>query len=191
MATNQLKSMGETIEALCARARSGEMPAASELLGLFYERVFAFLRRLCGSDQEAADLTQKTFCKVWSSLGSFDGRANFNTWIHSIAHHVYVDWRRKTNRLAPQSDEWWQACATGDPTPSESAANHDAARRLFALVDQLDEEKRVVIHLHYFQELTLQETADALGIATSTVKYRLRQALDALGAGLAEPRIRV
>ena len=52
--------------------------------------------------------------------------------------------------------------------------------QLYAWVDALDGDVRETVHLHYYQELTLQETADALGIATSTVKYRLRQALTEL-----------
>jgi RNA polymerase sigma factor (sigma-70 family) len=53
-------------------------------------------------------------------------------------------------------------------------------KTVYANVDALDPELRETIHLHYYQELTLQETADALGIAASTVKYRLRQALEQL-----------
>ncbi len=53
-------------------------------------------------------------------------------------------------------------------------------------MDALDADVRDTVHLHYYQELTLQETADALGVATSTVKYRLRQALVALQKKAAE-----
>jgi DNA-directed RNA polymerase specialized sigma24 family protein len=51
---------------------------------------------------------------------------------------------------------------------------------LYRHVEQLESDLRATVHCHYYQELTLQETADALGVATSTVKYRLRQALDEL-----------
>ena len=56
-------------------------------------------------------------------------------------------------------------------------AYNDLATALFASVDKLDADIRETVHLHYYQELTLQETAEALGVAASTVKYRLRQAL--------------
>jgi DNA-directed RNA polymerase specialized sigma24 family protein len=51
---------------------------------------------------------------------------------------------------------------------------------LFRHVENLEPDVRATVHAHYYQELTLQETADALGVATSTVKYRLRQALNEL-----------
>jgi len=56
-------------------------------------------------------------------------------------------------------------------------------------VDRLDPDLRDTVHLHYYQDLTLQETADAQGVATSTVKYRLRQALAELQKKLAQERI--
>ena len=59
---------------------------------------------------------------------------------------------------------------------------------LFASVDRLDSQLRDVVHLHYFQGLTLQETADALCVATSTIKYRLRQALTDLQKAFVEER---
>jgi RNA polymerase sigma-70 factor, ECF subfamily len=182
--------MSDHAETLCDRAGAGDMSAASELVGLFYERIFAYFRRLCGNDDDAADLTQKTFFKVWTSLASFQRRSRFATWLHGIAHHVYVDWRR-TNRSAElQSNEWWEGCPADGPSPFEDAAEKDAARQLFALVERLENGTREVVHLHYYQGLSLSETAESLGIATSTVKYRLREALDCLRSETSEPKLR-
>ena len=181
----------QSLEELCRHAQAGDFAAASRLVALTYERIFAFHRRLCGSEDTAADLTQQTFTSVWRSLGSFDGRATFTTWLHRIAHNVYVDWRRKGNRLDTQTDDWWETCVADGASPFESAAEQDTAHQLYGAVEQLTEEQRVVVHLHYYQALTLQETADALDIATSTVKYRLRNALDSLKARLAQPKLRI
>ena len=172
--------MSDQAETLCDRAGAGDLSAASELVSLFYERIFAYFRRLCGSDDDAADLTQKTFFKVWISLASFRRRSSFSTWLHGIAHHVYVDWRRTNRPADSQTDEWWEACAADGPSPFDDVAERDMAHRLFALVDRLEEGIKEVVHLHYYQDLSLSETAEALGIATSTVKYRLRDALDSL-----------
>ena len=162
---------------LVENARLGDKTAANHLIELFYERIYAFLRRLAANPDDAADLTQRTFARAWQALPSFERRSSFSSWIHGIAHHVYVDWRRANHRTEPRSDEWWSACVSGDPSPDETAARSDLAASLFKWVDALEPDVRDTIHLHYYQELTLQETADALGVATSTVKYRLRQAL--------------
>jgi RNA polymerase sigma-70 factor (ECF subfamily) len=166
--------------ALVERIGQGDQVAAVDLVDLFYERVYAFLRRLCYNDADAADLTQRTFSRVWQALPSFSGRASVGSWIHSIAYNCYVDWRRATRPTEDRSPEWWATCAASDPAPDESASRNDLSAVTYSAVDKLPAELRDTIHLHYYQELTLQETADALGIATSTVKYRVRQALSEL-----------
>ncbi|HMJ91146.1 MAG TPA: RNA polymerase sigma factor, partial [Candidatus Acidoferrum sp.] len=88
-----------------------------------------------------------------------------------------------------QTDDWWDACAADGPGPLENAVERDAAQQLYRAVEQLDDGQRDVVHLHYYQSLSLQETAEALGIATSTVKYRLRNALATLQSRLAERNI--
>jgi len=180
--------MPEQTQQLSERARAGDRDAAAELVALFYERIYAGLRRLCGNDADAADLTQRTFAKAWAALHSFQGRSLFSTWLHGIAHHVYVDWRRERNPAGFQTDEWWENCAADGPGPSEDAVERDLAHQLYALVEQLDESARQTVHLHYYQGLSLAETAEVLGIAASTVKYRLREALGILRSRAAEPK---
>ena len=182
--------MSDDAETLCTRAGAGDLAAASELVSLHYEQIFAYFRRLCGAEEDAADLTQKTFFKVWVSLGSYQRRSRFATWLHGVAHHVYVDWRRQKNVGDVRNDEWWESCAAEGPSPFEDVSEKDAARQLYALVEKLDEDARETIHLHYYQGLSLAETAEALSVAASTVKYRLREALCRLRSGLAEPKFR-
>jgi RNA polymerase sigma-70 factor (ECF subfamily) len=173
---------------LVENARLGDKTAATRLIELFYERIYAFLRRLAGNDADAADLTQRTFGRVWQALPTFAGRSSVGSWIHGIAHHVYVDWRRANHRTEPRADVWWAACLSPEPSPDETLSRADLSAALFASVDQLDTALRDVVHLHYYQDLTLQETADALCVATSTVKYRLRQALTELQKAFAHER---
>jgi len=179
--------MTDEVEILCRKACNGEHAAASDLVRMFYARIFAYLRRFCGNDDDAADLTQKTFGKAWSSLNLFQHRSSFSTWLHGIAHHVYVDWRRKPNRNEDRSEAWWEAREAESATPFEDTAQKDMAHQLYYWVDQLEEEQRQAVHLHYYQGLSLNETAEVLGIATSTLKYRLKGALEFLRSKTAEP----
>lgn len=166
----------ELLKATC----EGDVDAVTDLIDLFYGKVFAFLRRLTANDADAADLTQRTFGKVWEALPGFAGRSSLSSWIHSIAYHTYVDWRRANYRTEARSPEWWADRRCSSPTPDELALRSDLAAALYASVDQLEPDLRDTVHLHYYQELSLEETAEAMGVAASTVKYRLRQALDEL-----------
>jgi RNA polymerase sigma-70 factor (ECF subfamily) len=180
--------MHDSPEELCRLSQKGDTEAASRLLALHYEKVFSYFRRLCGNDSDASDLTQKTFCKVWRGIASYQGRAGFSTWVHGVAHHVYADWRRVNNRSEARSDEWWLTCVADGPSPFDNAAERETAHQLYELVEKLEESVRETVHLHYYQGLTIQETADALEIATSTVKYRVRGALDFNNAHLPEAK---
>lgn len=166
----------QLVESVCR----GDLAAATELVERFYQRIFAFLRRLSGSDADAADLTQRTFGKVWPALPQFQKRASFNSWIHSIAYRLFLDWHKSQGRLEARPNEWWDLHATTEPGPDETLSRRDMASHLYSRVESLEADLRETVHLHYYQSLSVQETADAMGIATSTVKYRLRQALDHL-----------
>ena len=174
---DQMQTQAQT---LVDRVLSGEQVAAVDLIDLYYEKIYAFLRRLSPNEADAADLTQRTFSRVWESLPTFSGRSSVGSWIHSIAYHTYVDWIRVNNRTEARPNDWWAGRASSEAGPDEIASRNDLAASVYAAVDRLAPELRDTVHLHYFQELTLQETAEAMGVATSTVKYRLRQALGEL-----------
>lgn len=169
--------MEKLTEQLVEKARRGDDAAANQLIESFYERIYAFLRRLAANDEDAADLTQRAFGRAWQALPTYAGRSSFSSWVHGIARHVYLDWQRANHRTESRSEAWWSDCASHEPSPDDYMKRSDLAGQLYACVDALDAEVRDTVHLHYYQGLTLQETADALGVATSTVKYRLRQAL--------------
>jgi DNA-directed RNA polymerase specialized sigma24 family protein len=81
------------------------------------------------------------------------------------------------------------ALCSDDPNPAENAADRDLARRTYAEVDRLHDDLRQVVHLHYYQGMTLAETAEILGVSAGTVKNRLRDSLDRLRRRLVEPII--
>ncbi len=173
---------------LVERARCGDRAAATELIEGFYARIYAFLRRLAANDTDAADLTQRTFGRVWQALPGFAGRSSVTSWMHSIAYHVYVDWRRADRHAEPRSDEWWAGCPAPEAPPDEIVARTDLAAAVYSSVDELEPDLRHSVQLHYYQDLTLQETAEVMGVAASTVKYRLRQALTELQQRLVSQR---
>ncbi len=163
---------------LCQAARNGDRNAASRLLAHFYEPVFRYLRRLCGSDADAADLTQLVFRKVWASLPGYREASSFSTWVHSIAYRTHLDGLRKPDRTTSPGDYWWESLPSGTPSPFENTAQSEEATRVYRAVETLEDDARQAVHLHYYQELSLRETAEVLGIPTSTLKYRLRGALE-------------
>jgi RNA polymerase sigma-70 factor (ECF subfamily) len=175
--------MDRRIKSLCKRARRADASAACELLRIHYTEVYAYLTRLCGNQADAEDLTQQTFLKVWSSLDRFAGRSKFSTWLYRIAHNTYLDWQRENaGDTQGRSDQWWAECIDKNPGPLANVAERQWAERLYEAVARLDEDKKHVIHLHYYQGLSIRQTAAVLDVATSTVKYRLREVFKILRA---------
>ena len=172
--------MGFDEHGMVERVRRGDNTAAVEFIDLYYERIYAFLRRLAGSDADAADLTQRVFTRVWQALPNYAGRSSLGSWLHGIAYHIYVDWVRGNHRVESRPDEWWERRVSPQLSPAEIATHNDLRAKVYASVDKLAPEVRDTIHLHYYQELTLEETATAMGVAASTVKYRLRQGISEL-----------
>lgn len=167
-------------DAIVAAAQQGDEGAAARLIELYYRRIYAFLRRLAGTDADACDLTQKTFNQVWRMLPRLSRPGSVSSWIHRIAYHCYVDWRRAAPAHEARSDAWWAALVAGGERPDHQAARADLAASVYAAVERLEPDLRLTVHLHYYQGLTLQETAEAMSVAASTIKYRLRQAIQEL-----------
>ena len=128
---------------------------------------------------QAEDATQDTFLKAWKHMGDFErkGVGNEKAWLMRIAVNTCRDYRRTAWFRHVDSrrsiDELPQA-----PTPN--ARDHELAMDVCRLADKY---KQVVL-LYYYQNFTIQETAKALGIPSSTVHRRLRQAEALLREGL-------
>src|SRR6516162_5617557 len=99
--------MESELRELVAEAKNGSSKAAATIIERLYERIYAFLRRLSANDADAADLTQQTFGRVWKALPTFAGKSSVASWVHGIAYHVYVDWRRSNHRTEARSEPWW------------------------------------------------------------------------------------
>lgn len=181
--------MNDPAQAHLEAARNGDIEAAGRIVDLFHAPLYAFLRRLAGSESDAVELTQRAFCRAWRSLPTFSGRSTISSWLHGIAYRTYVDWLRAERRSVSQPDSWWQAVGDPSPSPDRLASAGDDRAVVYAAVDTLEPALRETIHLHYYQGLTIEETAEALGIASSTVKYRIRQALTELQRAVLPPPI--
>jgi RNA polymerase sigma-70 factor, ECF subfamily len=156
---------------LCKLASRGDTKAAEELVETYHARVFSYLARLCGGIEDAEDLTQLTFSKAWLSLSTYKARSKFSTWLFRIAYNVYVDWLRGRKETLSFHSGWWEDHVDPGPSPRQTTAEKEMGQHLLRAVEGLDEEKRHTVHLHYFADLSIRDTARVLGVSTSTVKY--------------------
>jgi RNA polymerase sigma-70 factor (ECF subfamily) len=177
---------GEARESeLLAAMAAGDRAAAERLVERSYRGVYAFLRRLCGDPELAADLTQETYRKAWGALAGFDGRAQFSTWLCRIAYHVFLNHLRRPRRRRPLEE---RAEAAPDPAPGADEVLGQAieGERLRRAVLLLPDEQRFTVTALYWGERTVREVALDQGVSGVAIRKRLKRALGALARLLAE-----
>jgi RNA polymerase sigma-70 factor (ECF subfamily) len=178
------ESRNET--ALVASLASGDRGAAELLVAHTYEMVYAALHRLCHGDVElASDLTQDTYRKAWQSLGSFDRRARFGTWLYRIAYNTFLNHVRRP-KLVEQLDENAPPPADPAPDPAEALAERQRAARLRRAILALPDELRFTLTARYWGELEVEEIARLEQVTGAAIRKRLRTASERLRPMLEE-----
>ena len=159
-------------------ARSGDLRAFARLVDAHQVAVRGFLRRLMRQAGDAEDIAQEAFVRAFETLGRFDGRARFRTFVCAIAYRVWRD----------QNRAWFRARARerayAEVTPPTAAISADVAVALRQAMDTLPEVQRAAVALCLGAEFSHEEAAAALQLPLGTVKShvargraRLRQVL--------------
>lgn len=165
------------------RTRS-EAPPALDFESV-YEAHFDFVWRSMGhlgvEPAAVEDAAQDVFVIAHRRLADFEGRSSVQTWLFAIALRVARDHRRAARRkrghgLVPEAEVDTADVLDPAPSPLESASRAEAARRLRAILDELDEDRRAVFILAELEEMSVPEIAEAVGAHLNTVYTRLRLA---------------
>lgn len=166
---------------LLKRSQQGDVLAFDELITLHRNRIYMHIYHIVRHEEDALDLTQETFLRAWRSLGRFDGKAAFGSWLHRIATNAAIDLcRRRNNR--PQV-EWetgpMKIDAASRTTPSASADpaksldRQEIQRRIEAAFAELSPDHRAVIVLKELEDFSYEEIAREVGCSLGTVMSRL------------------
>jgi RNA polymerase sigma-70 factor (ECF subfamily) len=171
----------ERTERLLARCKAGDRAACEEVVRRNYAAVYRFLLHMTSDSELAAELTQETFRTAWEKLAQFHGDSSVKTWLHRIAYNKFIDVHRKSSRESAAMDNIRLLSTQRHELPAwRDAAARDSSLRLHEAVQQLSDDERAVVALHYFDGLSLKETASVLGQPVGTVKWRLNAALRSL-----------
>jgi RNA polymerase sigma-70 factor (ECF subfamily) len=182
---------------LVARCRRGEPEAFSRLVALHEGMVFNLAARLLGDGEEARDVAQNVFLHVYRKLGQFEGRSTLRTWIYRITVNQCHNRRRWWKRRHKDKEEPLDDLATGpnavfladrrpESSPYDQTRRSERARRVQRALLQLSFDHRAVVVLFEIEGQSCAAIADALGIATGTVKSRLARAREALRKRLSD-----
>jgi len=171
------------IEFLGRRCKEGDYEAWTALFPVVWPVLVTFVNRLYHSFevQDAEDVAQTSIEAAIKAIDSFSGESFFRAWLFGIAsQQARALFRKKSaakrglTLLVPITDASDRLDLTAK-SPAERTAENDRAAILHRALEQLPEEDRDLVHLHYFGELTFQEIATVRGLNPKTVCTRLRR----------------
>jgi RNA polymerase sigma-70 factor (ECF subfamily) len=155
-----------------------------ELYQKYHHDVFQFLFYMVRNKEQAEDLVQEVYIRVFKSYNRFEGKSSEKTWLFSIARNVAIDFFRKQkgwkDRLLEKFD--WSASQVKDenPIPDVLAVQREEIRDVYRCLEYCTVDQRTVIILRFFHDLSISETAEALSWTESKVKTTQHRSLKML-----------
>ena len=177
----QVIRMPLTDLSLVERCRANDDAAFSEVVARYKIKIYNYIYRMTGSSEDAEDLTQEVFIRMYQSIDSFRGQSSLNTWLFRIAGNLCIDrFRRAKNRTPAYSlDE-----PAGEDAPAHEVPDHtyephrllenvEMAEQIQQALSRLPEKLRATLLLHDIEGLPYEEIAQVVGCPLGTVKSRL------------------
>ena len=165
---------------LIERCRSGDRQAFESLLVEYEKPVFNAAYRMLNSRDDAQDVTQTVFLKVFENIGQFDPTRRFFSWIYRITLNESINWLGKTNRLEPLTHE----AAFEGKGPEQEVESANVSSSVQAALMTIKSDYRSVVVLKHFLGCSYVEISQILDIPEKTVKSRLYTARQQLKGAL-------
>ncbi len=173
--------------ALMIRVRDDDPAAFEELVRRYQDRLLTVMYHLVGNREEAEDLAQEVFLRVYRHRKEYHPQAKFSTWLFTIAHHLAQNVYRRRQRkpeaqfdltdsaaLAHQPSENWHASVM--PSPDHRLRQEELSQVVQQALNHLNERQRLAVVLNKFEDMSYQEIADVMGISVKAVKSLLSRA---------------
>jgi RNA polymerase sigma-70 factor (ECF subfamily) len=179
MSVESAAAQPATPDSLIEQCLTGDQAAWETVVRQNWRKVFNVAYKFVGKHDEAEDLTQDIFLKIFKALGTFDRRANFQTWIISISRNLCIDHyrsvRKERQTIAREVDAGELQPVSSERGPYAAAEHQHLRILLRQALQTLPSTLRTAVVLRDLQELSYQEIADRLGLPEGTVKSRINR----------------
>jgi RNA polymerase sigma-70 factor, ECF subfamily len=172
---------------LIARCQRGDTAAFAQVVAETQSGVYNLAFSVLHNHEEAQDITQEIYMRVWRALPSFRGESKFSTWLYRIAVNTCLNRRRQLRgqlRIVDPNEDVLERLVATDDDPAASTMVSERNQVLWSAVDRLPEKYRLIITLFYQQQLSYPEIAALLALPLGTVKAHLNRARAALAKSL-------
>jgi RNA polymerase sigma-70 factor (ECF subfamily) len=179
MSTDQPAAATFDIDVLIERCLRGDQAAWEQIVRHYWRKVFNVAYKFVSRHDEAEDLTQDIFLKIFKALHTFDRRANFQTWLISISRNLCIDHyrsiRKERETMARDVDAATLSPVSRDRGPYGLLEQGDLKQLIRQALAELPPALRQAVVLRDLQEFSYQEIADTLGLPEGTVKSRINR----------------
>ena len=190
----QISASTQQLTALVNRAQSGSSEAFAQIYELYFDRAYYTARKVVRDAQVAEEIVQEAFLRILTKIDTLREPEKFNSWFFSIVYYESTHYLRD-NRKVSQAESL-DALEDYDPTipeafdpeflPQEALATKEDRALLLSLIDKLTVAQRLAVVLYYYDELTIPQIAEALGVSSPAVSKRLFDARTVLKAGFTQ-----
>lgn len=166
----------ETLE----KIKLGDLKAFEEVFSFYEKAIYGYIFSMVGHKENAEDLAQEVFLKLYKNAAKIDAENNFKNWLYKIATNTVYDWLRKKRRGAEMfiiDDEENSFETIDDSSPYISIED---TKDLEAALNKIKPNYRQALLLFYYEGMTYEEIADILAVPLNTAKTHLRRAKEAL-----------
>jgi RNA polymerase sigma-70 factor, ECF subfamily len=176
----------QTDATLIARCQKADVAAFNEIVGRYKGKIYAYILRMTGSAEDAEDLTQEVFVKMYTSVHTFRAEASVSTWLFRIAGNLCIDaFRRKKVRGTPlsldapiennesDSEGAGREISDSELAPETLLGRKELAGHIEAAISRLPTKLRAAILLHDVEGLAYEEIAEVEKVPLGTVKSRI------------------
>ena len=165
-----------TDQQLVERALDGDTVAFEHLFNPYRDSIYQlYVQRTSGRTDDASDLLQETFVKVYLNMQRYDSRYTFGQWVYTIARNTFIDFvRRRQDDLS--IDERFSSPPSTAPTPEESVISLQQRTQIEHYLERLTPRYRTLIVMRFFDEYSYEEIAVKLSLPLGTVKTQIHRA---------------
>ncbi len=147
------------------------------LLDKYQDRIYWLVKRMVTDSDDAEDVVQNTFIKVFRNIGSFEGKSKFYTWLYRIASNESISFLQQKSRKMVSSldagDGWEMQKMRAD----EFVDGEDIRMRLDKAISSLPDKQKLVFNLRYFEEMTYEEMSEVLDTSVGALKASYHHAV--------------
>lgn len=183
----RIEKMSTDEKQLISNYQAGDEKALEQLIALHLQPIYRFIYRSIGRPEEASDLTQEVFVKLWKNIDRYNPDQNFKTWLYKIARNTAIDWLRKKKTLnfshlepADSAENFEATIPDPEPLPDKIFEQKELGVWLEKALDQIPTDYKTILLLHLNDQLTFEEIAEVVDKPMNTVKSQHRRALIAL-----------